>query len=295
MDVLNLLERARAAGLRVAAKDGRLVVVGPRAAEALARELGAHKAERLSLLQEQRAEYERRRQAYQDAAEALDRIEDELAAARATGQDVAELEARWQEARAAWQRAARAFDEARSWPVAAEIRREIDAEVGADAETPPAWAERCQCMALAAAKGWPRVSIGWCDVGGDPGRWASFLYHAHERDVRKALAVLRGEAPAQEPPPLTATCRQCGERAPEGYGHCLRCLGYEAEAPSRCYACGGTAFWSPVPDDPGYMVCRTCHPAPGDPPPQRYHVPRRQKRGRKAPRVEGLRYDDPND
>lgn len=50
MDVLDLLARARAAGLTVHADGGKLIVRGPKSAEALARELGAHKAELLALL-----------------------------------------------------------------------------------------------------------------------------------------------------------------------------------------------------------------------------------------------------
>jgi hypothetical protein len=44
MDGLTLLREARAAGLEVQARDGRLVIRGPRRAEPVARRLLAHKA-----------------------------------------------------------------------------------------------------------------------------------------------------------------------------------------------------------------------------------------------------------
>ena len=50
MDCLTLLDRARAAGLDVQADSARLVVRGPRSAEAIAKELLAHKQEVMLLL-----------------------------------------------------------------------------------------------------------------------------------------------------------------------------------------------------------------------------------------------------
>jgi len=50
VEVLTLVDRARAAGLDVRADDGLLVVTGPRSAEALAAELGRHKAAVLAAL-----------------------------------------------------------------------------------------------------------------------------------------------------------------------------------------------------------------------------------------------------
>ena len=50
MDVLTLLDRARAAGLTVAANGDKWIVHGPKTAEALVRELGARKAEVLAVL-----------------------------------------------------------------------------------------------------------------------------------------------------------------------------------------------------------------------------------------------------
>ncbi len=50
MDGLGLLERARAAGLRVTVEEDTLVIRGPRTADALARELLAHKPEIMPLL-----------------------------------------------------------------------------------------------------------------------------------------------------------------------------------------------------------------------------------------------------
>ncbi len=50
MDAVTLIERARAAGLTVRADGDRLIVHGPKAAEALVHELAAHKAEVLRLL-----------------------------------------------------------------------------------------------------------------------------------------------------------------------------------------------------------------------------------------------------
>lgn len=51
MDGLTLVQRAKVAGLRLAVADGRLVVQGPRGAEPIARELLAHKAEILAVLE----------------------------------------------------------------------------------------------------------------------------------------------------------------------------------------------------------------------------------------------------
>lgn len=126
MSAVGLLRALRERGARLEASGGRLVVEAPDhvLTPVVVAALRREKRALLAILERERAEYLARRRAYVDAAALLDRLDDALAAAEASGQDVAEVEARRREAWERWERAAAAFDEAMGWPVSAEIRAE---------------------------------------------------------------------------------------------------------------------------------------------------------------------------